>query len=561
MRRLVVILAFLMGAACARSLPTTPDDDDDADRLWSDEVIYQILTDRFANGDPGNDQDVDLGCAGCYHGGDWQGIIDQLDYLEGLGVTAIWISPVMENADSPISDAYHGYWPSAFDRPNPHFGELADLHALVDACHARNIRVIVDVVINHLGPVFYYDINENGTLEIAAPGGEVGNELAPPYASGGVQADAGGPAPVVFFDENAVSPPAFRDTSWYNRRGQILDFNDPEQSLLGDFKGGLRDLDTSRSDVRAAVLDITLNWLSEVELDGLRYDAAKHVEPDVWPDFLGAVRASHDNLFQFPEVLDGFTPNLVPWTQDGKFDSVLDFATKFAAFDEVFAGTQPTTRLEEVYRDQATSFATESHEGGIDTPPNRALVRFLDNHDVPRFASFATAGARNTALAYLLTSDGIPVIYYGTEQGFDGAIDPANREDLWDSGYDTSHPVYQWIAELNEIRSTYEVFRRGDTRYVWTTDHTGGEVDAGLVAYERFTATERALVVINVHDAQTSETRSVGAGTMQVSFAPGTELVDLLDSSSTYTVEPTGELLMSVPPRGTRILVPAATVQ
>ena len=130
---------------------------------WRDEVIYQILVDRFANGDPSNDYNLAPHDPAKYHGGDWKGIENKLDYIQALGVTTLWISPVVKNVESDAGiDGYHGYWAQDFTAVNPHFGDLAALRSMVDAAHKRDIKVILDIVTNHVGQLFYYDINGNG---------------------------------------------------------------------------------------------------------------------------------------------------------------------------------------------------------------------------------------------------------------------------------------------------------------------------------------------------------------------------------------------------------------
>ena len=179
---------------------------------WRDEVIYQIMVDRFADGDRGNDYRVDRTAPARYHGGDWLGIEDHLGYLQHLGVTALWISPIVKNVETDAGvDGYHGYWAQDFTQLNPHFGNLAALRNLVKAAHDRGMKVILDIVVNHLGQLFYYDINLNGQPDesvrgegpVVAPDGKktlpdgtpIGtsivshiNEYDPDYDPRGVQA-------------------------------------------------------------------------------------------------------------------------------------------------------------------------------------------------------------------------------------------------------------------------------------------------------------------------------------------------------------------------------------
>src|SRR5205085_1661218 len=134
---------------------------------WRDEVIYQVLTDRFANGDVNNDYLVRPGALARYQGGDYRGMTDHLDYFVSLGVTALWISPIVKNVETDADvDAYHGYWAQDLTKLNPHFGDLADLRQLTAEAHKRGIKIVLDIVTNHMGQVFYYDANLNGHPDI-----------------------------------------------------------------------------------------------------------------------------------------------------------------------------------------------------------------------------------------------------------------------------------------------------------------------------------------------------------------------------------------------------------
>ena len=129
---------------------------------WRDEVIYQLITDRFADGDVNNNYNVNKKSLTSWNGGDFQGIIDNIDYLKKLGVTALWISPVVKNVDSDAGIAgYHGYWTQNFKAVNPHFGDLAKLREMIKVLHENDIKVILDIVANHVGQLFYYDMNKN----------------------------------------------------------------------------------------------------------------------------------------------------------------------------------------------------------------------------------------------------------------------------------------------------------------------------------------------------------------------------------------------------------------
>jgi glycosidase len=207
----------------------------------------------------------------------------------------------------------------------------------------------------------------------------------------------------------------------------------------------------------------------------------------------------------------------------------------------------------------------------VGVPPRDVLVNFIDNHDIPRFRYERPAiEALHNALFFLFTWDGIPSLYYGTEQELDGGNDPANREDLWASrhgAYDTTNATFRRIAALTRLRRAYPALRRGEVTIRWSSERTGGERDAGVFAFERTVAGERVLVVLNVHDGHESETRAPdehGAGAMVTGFPAGTVLIDVATDAAggeRFTVEGGGRLVVRVPARGGRVLVPEGQVR
>jgi len=560
---------------------------------WRDEVIYQLIVDRFADGDPGNNHRVDrTGSLARYQGGDWQGVIDQLDYIETLGVTTLWISPIVLNVDADAGiDGYHGYWQIDLERLNPHFGDLATLRRMINACHERDIKVVLDIVTNHLGQAFYYDINMNGQpdegVQGGYPDGEYGNpssgsvrspvkhvtEYDPDYDRRGIQSftslGEAGPAPIRFFDMPEIyrtdPMPAIFQQDWaYNRRGRVVDWNDREQVVFGDFPGGLKDIRTEDQRVRDELVRVFSDWVLRTDLDGFRIDTLKHVEYGFWEDFAPRVRervaaAGKDNFLMFGEAFDGDDVLVGSYTFPGRIDSVFYFPQKFQVFDDVFGSEGPTTKIQELFDARATNYGTVPQAGGIGIPPTSALVNFIDNHDVSRFLFERRddTDRLHAALGYLLTMDGIPCVYYGTEQAFHGGNDPANREPLWWSNYATDGETFQWVARLIHIRREYEALRRGDFVLRWVTDRVAEEQDAGIVAFERTTPDGAyALVVINTQARHASETSasSLGGESMGVSAAPGTTLVDVLNDER-VTVTAAGQLNVLAGPLQTRIFV------
>ncbi|MDY0001425.1 MAG: alpha-amylase family glycosyl hydrolase, partial [Polyangia bacterium] len=606
---------------------------------WRDEVIYQVLVDRFADGDPNNNWNVDKTAMGAYHGGDWQGIIDRLDYLEDLGVTALWISPVVQNIESDAGfGSYHGYWTQNFLEVNPHFGDIAKLRELVDECHRRSIKVILDIVTNHIGQLFYYDINGNGQPDdffIGGGGTAYGSgnndfpsgltrtsEWDPEYDSRGVQAftslGESGPAPVEWVYEPHLhrvppEPPEFQNPAWYNRRGRVTVwrfeqeacqfitqnpdpghwYDVPEcrdyirtQEMRGDFPGGLKDLDTTRQDVRDALFRVFAHWIEAADFDGFRIDTLKHVEHEFWQDFCPRIRRrakelGKHNFFMFGEAFDGHDDLLGLYTGNGQVDSVFYFSQKFRVYEGVFIHGNPSREIEDLLGEREVNYTDQPNvdgpvdAGGQGISPRKLLVNFLDNHDVGRFRYLLDdTSAHHNALFYLLTQDGIPCIYYGTEQRFSGGNDPANREDLWLSGYDRSNGTFRTIQTLIALRKQYAPLRRGDFAVRWSTQDRadGAGEDAGIFAFERTYAGETALVVLNTSNSKTSRTRS-GTSVMSTAFPSGTTLVNVFcmedqagdlgahecsaqeRQAARFVVGANGALDLPVPPRGGMILV------
>ena len=552
---------------------------------WRDEVIYQVLVDRFANGDLNNDYNVNLEAPARYHGGDWQGLIDRLGYLEALGVTALWISPVVKNVEEDAGvSGYHGYWTQDFGAVNPHFGDMYKLRELVDACHARGMKVILDIVTNHVGQLFYYDINGNGQPDEAVFGGGDGtspvthvSEYDPDFDPQGIQSETSlgqaGPAEIRFFHVPELNrmppePPEFQNPDWYNRMGRVWDWNHAEQVLLGDFPGGLKDLKTTHPDVRTALIEAFARWVEIADFDGFRIDTLKHVEHDFWEEFCPAIRArlarhGKTNFFLFGEAFDGDDALIGSFTFNGGVDSVFQFAQKFQIYDDVFKYGAPTQKVADLLALRGEHYGTEAHPGGVVDAegngllPTQVLVNFIENHDIPRFLYDAPdLAAFHSALFHLLTFDGIPSLYYGSEQEFSGGNDPHNREDLWDTGYATDGATFEHIARLTALRRELAPLRRGNLTLRWTTSHVSDEEDAGILAFERAYAGKTVLVVLNVHDSHVSRT-ATGVEAMATSFPEGTVLRDVFAATEeTFTVGQDGRVDIATPPRTGRILVP-----
>ena len=606
---------------------------------WRDEIIYQVLVDRFADGDWGNNFSIFPSAPGKWHGGDWRGLESKLDYLDELGVTTLWISPVVKNVYTDAGfDAYHGYWAQDLTQPAPQFGDLAALRSLVRAAHDRNMKVILDIVTNHMGQLFYYDINGNGQaddpLSISKPPSpEVykENEYDPTYDVRGVQAATSlgesGLAPIIFAHDPGSNhmppfPEIFQDPGAYNRKGRTYNFDDPDQLERGDFPGGLKDVNTAQPLVRLAMVDAYTRWIELTDIDGFRIDTVKHVERGFWRVFTQMVRARLDrqgkkNFFMFGEAFDGRDDLVGSYTKtDGEYtvdpneaavetetarkaepnitingdqlDSVFYFPQQFQVFRDVFRYRGPTTNVRKLWDQQATNYGNKEringnvkgavNAAGVGVSPRHLLVNFLDNHDVPRFM-FTGAGnypedprfgldletrrkMLENALLFLLTEDGIPCIYYGTEQNFQGGNDPGNREDMWavENPYDTNSPTFQWIRKVSAARKKFPALSKGDVKVVWETDRTGDTgPDANMLAFERTggdAGDSYALVVLNAN-LKNEGTTSVGGAAMTVNVPPGTtSLTNVLDTTMAPIQVSGTSVTVTLPPLSGVILVP-----
>jgi glycosidase len=529
-------------------------------RKPQDEVIYFVLPDRFENGDPANDHGglkggplvdgFDPARAGFYHGGDLRGVTRRLDYIQGLGATAVWLAPIFTNR--PVqgppgheSAAHHGYWITDFTDVDPHLGTKADFKALVDAAHARGMKVYMDIVVNHTADVIQYKecpdsrcayrgladypyVRQGGLGGAPINDGFDGKDFSKlkrsdwaytPYVPAG--------------QEHVKTPDWLNDPIYYHNRGDSTFAG--ESSLLGDF-ATLDDVFTENPRVVAGFIEVYGAWIDQFGIDGFRIDTARHVNSEFWQAFVPAMLARAKakgipNFHIFGEVFDPDVAALARHTRVDKLPAVLDFAFQSAATD-VAIGRTGTDRL-------ATVFAGDPvYEGGEATA--RQLPTFLGNHDMGRIGWFmlkAKPGigddellARVTlANALMLTARGAPTIYYGDEQGFTGDGDYADsREDMFasqvasyndnrlvgssakgpSSAFKTDGVLYGRIADLAKIRRATPALRDG--RQV--TRVAGDK--PGLLAFSRLLNKTEVLAVFNTGDKPIKAQVPVEAGSV-----------------------------------------------
>ena len=510
--------SLLMGAAPNALGPSAPD-------LWQDQSIYQIITDRFFNGDPTNDNaegNYNPASGEGVHGGDWKGIEQKLDYIKALGATAIWISPVVLNGTGD----YHGYAGRDFLKPAPHFGSLEDLKRLIDTAHAKGLLVIDDVVVNH--GALLLKSNDPGYPGYKAP--PDGYSLS--YRNNGVQYAA------PFDAASGQSLPAL-----FHNNGFIQNYGDAAQVERGSLLA-LDDFRTESDYVRAQMVAIYKFWIDQ-GFDAFRIDTVKHVDHGFWQSWAPQIRQyatakGKPDFFLFGEVYDGDTKaaSYTGTKAGGAFelDSTLDYQLYFS-INSVFALANGNTRqIEDHYHAVDALF---------DLRAQPRLVTFLDNHDQARFLSPANAAGNlarlNVALTFLHTSRGIPALYYGTEQGFNGGADPTNREDMFagqfeqgpsaGDNFNMTHPEFLTIAKLNNFRRSYPALRRGEHINLWNSPN-----GPGLFAYARRFEGQEVLVCFNTAPVPLT------LNSRPSLYPSGTVLVNLLEPSETITVNAAGEI-------------------
>jgi glycosidase len=539
------------------------------DRLREDEILYFLLPDRFENGDTANDRGglkgdrlvtgFDPTAKGFYHGGDLRGLLQRLDYVEALGATAIWVAPIFKNKavqgpKGQESAGYHGYWVTDFTQVDPHFGTNADFKALVDAAHARGIKVYMDIIVNHTADVIQYRecgdcaYRSRADFPYGRKGGVAGAAINDGFAGDHLQtaenfAKLTRPdsayTPFVPAAEKQVKVPAWlNDPIHYHNRGNSTFAG--ESSLLGDFVG-LDDVFTEHPRVVAGMIEIFGSWIDRFGIDGFRIDTARHVNPEFWAAFVPAMEARArakgiPNFHIFGEVADPDPAALARHTRVDKLPTVLDFA--FArTVNAVSAGEVGTDKLAAVFAADAL------YEGGEATA--RRLPTFIGNHDQGRAAYFIRKANPNASPSELLARDqlahamllllrGVPTIYSGDEQGFVGDGDDQNaREDMFASktavytdnallgtdrtnavaNFNPDHPLFREIATLAKLRRAHLALTRGRQVLRFATDKPG------LFAVSRFDPATDAEILIAFNSSPQPWTGNIQVETGSSAFA------------------------------------------
>ncbi|MFZ2959065.1 MAG: alpha-amylase family glycosyl hydrolase [Candidatus Ozemobacteraceae bacterium] len=370
------------------------------EKSWAGDVLYFILIDRFYDGIRCNNYDVNLRDPAGFHGGDLEGIIQKLDYLQDLGVSGLWLSPTVRNRPNRFfsHQPYHGYWAWDFFSVDPRFGTLPKLQELVDRLHKRKMKVLLDLVVNHMG----YD------------------------------------APFV-----AEHPEMFHET------GNIKDWNNPREVETGRLFG-LPDFASESGIVKSFFQTVAKFWIQEVHPDGFRLDAVKHVPTEFWRHFNSHVRShAASDFLLLGELMDGNPENMVNTMRKGEFSSLFDYPLYYTLLDVIARHGDCGQLALRLYQD-------------FRYPDPSMLATFLDNHDTDRFVT-SCGGSIETfrlALAFLLTARGIPVLCYGDEIGLPGALEPANAN-RGDMRFTSESDVFAFTKKLIGLRRTHDALKKG----------------------------------------------------------------------------------------------------
>lgn len=510
------------------------------------ERIYQIMTDRFYDGDSTNNatgealryQEVTAEDMRYMKGGDWQGIIDKLPYIKGMGYTAIWISPVMDPQLWSVPDdagvqgptAYHGYHIYDPYRASRYFGaedpqdSKEKLKELVDACHEEGIKVIFDVVPNHAGD-YLKGVGSNAQYSTATSY-KAGTQLQP------------------------VAP--FNNVSWYHNLGPIdWDNEHPHNAwstqMLEDHDlGELDDIDFDVPAAKQAVFDSIKYWYDYTGADAARVDAAKCMYPEDIHDL-----QSYLNVPTFGENFDMHTDFVSQWVGDNGEVGMLDFPLFQAMVDAFAHGSD--------FNNQSFSIKSVLDQDYLYGDNANEMVVFLDNHDRNRFLTEAGGDVAKlqNALTFLFTVRGVPVVFQGTEQNrgnmYDdlmyGMADSWNRWSMVEKSangtvlhdyFNTSTDSYQLVAQLNGLKETYPALSYGTQREMWASPNLyafSRRIDSGT------NAGEELICAFNNSAGKQNAFMSIRA---ESSIQPGTVLENVFDASDRITVSQSRKIAVSL---------------
>ena len=429
---------------------------------WKSRTIYQLLTDRYAR-DPNNT----ARCTDAYYcGGNFQYLQHNLDYIQALGCDAVWISPVVTNAPN----GFHGYWATNMLEINPYWGTPADFVALSVELHKRDMWLMVDVVANHMAALDMVHGNYSALIPFNAP--EYYHDCT------GCDAQC---------NIDQWVPPNLTQIE-HCRLSELMDLNQSLPIVRETLKSWIHDL------------------VSNYSIDGLRIDTFHCVKGEFWTEYYEAA-----GVYSVGEVDSTNTSYVGSWQWYGP--DLLSYPL-FWQMRYVFTGQYKSSMktLYQLYQQYEQEFKDVT-----------TLATFTDNHDNPRFLSLTKdPSIYRSALAYVLTSIGVPIVYYGSEQGYDNTADPWSREPLWTSGYNQSHPYFVFISTLTHYRKAVQLGYAPQS-FPYVTDT--------VLALQRGNST---LLIVTNAGASGGNTDVTVDG---LDWADGTQLTDVVHASQTYTVK------------------------
>jgi glycosidase len=444
----------------------------------SADVMYLIMTDRFADGDPGNNPPSDDRAAPRgWHGGDLEGIAQHIDYLKQLGVTTVWTTPVASNGAMP--EAYHGYAATDLYAVDAHFGTLADYQHLSSALHAQGMKLVIDLVPNHVGVEHPW----------------VHDPPAPQWFHGTLEHHS-----AVQHDFYQLVDPHAPVDAWRN-------------IVNGWFTDQMPDLNQENPLVAQYLIQNALWWVETANLDGIRLDTFPYVNRAFWHEFHSALHSVYPHLttvgevyHRDPEVTSYFAGGATHNGIDTGLDTPFDFPTYFALRD-VLAHDKPMTELADVLRQDALY------------PHPERLVPFISNHDTTRFLTDANGSTARLklALGLLATLRGMPQIYSGDEIGMTGGADPDNRHDFPGGFAGDAHnaftqsgrspeqqEIFAWTSGILALRESHSALKTGMEQNLFADDDSFVFVRAldanGCSESGKSTADARLLIVVNRSD-------------------------------------------------------------
>ncbi|HEV7797920.1 MAG TPA: alpha-amylase family glycosyl hydrolase [Pyrinomonadaceae bacterium] len=497
------------------------------------DVMYLIMVDRFSDGDPANNDPpqsrgiYDRKNKFYYHGGDLQGVIDRLPYLKDLGISAVWLTPWYDNydrlneielKDDKPSTAFHGYNPQDFYGVEEHFGSLAKLQELVDLAHRAGIKIIQDEVVNHTGP--YH-----------------------PWV------------------DDPPTPTWFNGTKANHLKNvfQTWVLHDPHpveklrrETMEGWFLNFLPDLNQKDPEVARYLIQNTLWWIGTTGLDGIRMDTWQYVPNAFWCDWNTALKREFPQFKVVGEVKDGDVVH-TSFFQGGKMrfdgvDSGLDSLLDFPLFYPIRHAFAEGHHLDEIPKTLAKDYLYNDSE---------ILVTLLGGHDDGRFMSEkgATFAGLKLANAFLLTTRGVPQLYYGDEIAMTGADEPTTRGDF-PGGFPgdkrnafskagrtkEEENLFEYVRKLTRLHTRLEPLSRGALVNLYVSDQQ--------YAYARRTSDNVVVVAIN----NDSQPIMISFEVSPAGLANGTFLVDRLGASKDVQVV-NGKLNVALPSRSAAIFV------